>query len=127
MRPYLPNSTKQTKHKNSFQGNKESPVDNDNPSKTNKLTALVWFAVFMVGLFLAYTCTKIAIGVGAFTALPTVYEVGNGVAVFDRNNHHISTVYADRDSIPVPFSKMSINIKRAALAAEDHHFYEQHG
>ena len=78
-------------------------------------------------LFLGWMFTKLALGIPAFTALPTVYEVGNGVAVFDRFNHHISTVYADRDSIPIPFAKMSAQIKHAAVAAEDHHFYEHHG
>ncbi len=71
--------------------------------------------------------TKIALGIPAFSTLPTVYEVGNGVALFDRFNHHITTVYADRDSIPIPLSKMSSHIRHAAIAAEDHRFYEHHG
>ena len=91
------------------------------------MTAILWFVVLAIISFLAWTFTKITLGIPAFTTLPTVYEVGNGVAVFDRFNHHVSTVYADRDSIPVPFSKMSIHMRHAAIAAEDHHFYEHHG
>jgi penicillin-binding protein 1A len=91
------------------------------------LNGLVWSLILFVIVFLSWMFTKIALGIPAFSTLPTVYEVGNGVAVFDRFNHHISTVYADRDSIPIPLSKMSSHIRHAAVAAEDHHFYEHHG
>lgn len=88
---------------------------------------MVWGLILFVILFLGWMFTKLALGMPVFSTLPTVYEVGDGVAIFDRYNHHISTVYADRDSIPIPLSKMSSNIRRAAIAAEDHHFYEHHG
>ncbi len=88
---------------------------------------MVWLLIlFLIGI-VAWMGTKIALGVPAYSTLPTVYEVGNGVALFDRFNHHITTVYADRDSIPIPLSKMSSHIRHAAIAAEDHRFYEHHG
>jgi len=70
---------------------------------------------------------KAALGIPIVLHLPDVYEVGKGVAIFDRNDKHLSTVYADRDSIPVPLAKVSPFMRTALVAAEDHRFYEHHG
>jgi penicillin-binding protein 1A len=59
--------------------------------------------------------------------LPNTYAVGKGVSIFDRYNHFVCTVYADKDCQPVPLAKISPNLRLAVLAAEDHHFYEHHG
>lgn len=120
------NSTRQTKRKKFFQDN-DAPVSNFKRKPNPIITGILWLLIlFLIGIA-AWMGTKIALGIPAFSTLPTVYEVGNGVALFDRFNHHITTVYADRDSIPIPLSKMSSHIRHAAIAAEDHRFYEHHG
>lgn len=122
----LRNYAKQTRHKKFYQDNDE-PVNAFKPKSNPIMTGLKWLILmFLIGI-LAWILTKISLGIPAFSTLPTVYEVGNGVALFDRFNHHITTVYADRDSIPIPLAKMSSHIRHAAIAAEDHRFYEHHG
>lgn len=59
--------------------------------------------------------------------LPTLAETSAGVKIFDRHDKYICTVYADRDKLPVPLSKMSPNIRKAVMAAEDHTFAHHHG
>lgn len=59
--------------------------------------------------------------------LPTVYEVGKGIAFFDRNNKYIRTVYADRERQPVPLSKVSRAMIEAIISAEDRNFYQHKG
>ena len=80
----------------------------------------------LVGSFLLLTVVKLAVGVPN-ASLPTLYAVGKGVAIFDRNNRYVCTVYADRDRMPVPLSQISPNVRLALLAAEDHNFYGHHG
>jgi len=122
----LRNYAKQTRHKKYYQDNDE-PVNAFKPKSNPVMTGLKWLILmFLIGI-LAWILTKISLGIPAFSTLPTVYEVGNGVALFDRFNHHITTVYADRDSIPIPLAKMSSHIRHAAIAAEDHRFFEHHG
>src|ERR1700677_1223182 len=60
-------------------------------------------------------------------SLPTVYAVGKGVALFDRHNKYVTTVYADRDRKPVLLTQISPNMRTAVLAAEDHNFDQHHG
>lgn len=103
------------------------PVSNFKRKSNPIIAGMMWLLFLFLCGIVAWMGTKIALGIPAFSTLPTVYEVGNGVALFDRFNHHITTVYADRDSIPIPLSKMSSHIRHAAIAAEDHRFYEHHG
>jgi penicillin-binding protein 1A len=121
----LRNSTKQTRHKK-FAPDSD-PVNNFKPRPNPIISGIKWLVLIFLFGILAWIVTKITLGIPAFSTLPTVYEVGNGVALFDRFNHHITTVYADRDSIPIPLSKMSSHMRHAAIAAEDHRFYEHHG
>jgi penicillin-binding protein 1A len=122
----LRNSTKQTRHKRFLQDS-DAPVNNFKPRPNPIISGIKWLVLLLLIGILAWIVTKVSLGIPAFSTLPTVYEVGNGVALFDRFNHHITTVYADRDSIPIPLSKMSSHMRHAAIAAEDHRFYEHHG
>src|ERR1700733_9365664 len=78
----LPNFTKQTKRRKFFQGS-NSPVNTYKRAPNPILNGLVWSLILFVIVFLSWMFTKIALGIPAFSTLPTVYEVGNGVAVFD--------------------------------------------
>jgi len=59
--------------------------------------------------------------------LPTLVTADRGVQFYDRYDHYICTIHADRDRQPVPLSKISKNMRKAVVAAEDHHFYNHHG
>lgn len=96
-------------------------------TKTGKWSKLHWALLLLALMPCCWMCYKAFLGIPVVLHLPDVYEVGKGVAIFDRNDKHVSTVYADRDSIPVPIAKVSMVMRRAVLAAEDHHFYEHHG
>ncbi|HEY9714065.1 MAG TPA: PBP1A family penicillin-binding protein, partial [Chroococcales cyanobacterium] len=86
------------------------------------------------------TCIAIAIGVGYGGAklwrylkdMPDVslverYEPIEAIQVYDRNDHLICTVEGDEDRRVVPLNQVSLQMRQAMLAAEDHHFYEHHG
>jgi len=98
--------------------------------RPSRVGAIYWLAtaalVLVLGAFFTLTVVKLAYGVPN-ASLPTLYAVGKGVAIFDRNNKFVCTVYADRDRIPVPLNHISANMRIAVLAAEDHNFYKHHG
>jgi 1A family penicillin-binding protein len=90
-------------------------------------------------IFIGLTCSLLFAGIiaGAIIykglnlpsglQLPTLSQVGSGVTIYDRQDHFICTVHADRDTEPVPLSKISKNLRSAVLAAEDGRFYQHHG
>ena len=59
--------------------------------------------------------------------LPTLRESSRGVVLFDRSNHYLCTLYEKRDCHPVALSKISTNMRKALVAAEDRHFYSHCG
>jgi len=59
--------------------------------------------------------------------LPTLNQAGKGIILYDRYDHYICTLHADRDTQPVPLSKISPNMRKAVLAAEDRKFFQHHG
>ncbi|HEY9773849.1 MAG TPA: PBP1A family penicillin-binding protein [Planktothrix sp.] len=59
--------------------------------------------------------------------LPTLAQSKAGVAIYDKNNKYVCTVYADRDKDPVALSQVSPNMRNAIVSAEDHNFYKHHG
>jgi len=59
--------------------------------------------------------------------LPEANSAGPGVYIFDRYDRLTCRLNGDENSLPVPISKVSRNMKLAILAAEDHRFYSHHG
>lgn len=99
-------------------------------SAKRKLTPLQIATVTLITIvfagMLAITLAKAWLGVPN-ASLPTLYAVGKGVAIYDRFNKYVCSVYADRDRKPVPLNEVSNDMKSALLAAEDHNFYKHHG
>ncbi len=60
-------------------------------------------------------------------SLKTLNETRAGISVYDRFDRFICTVHESRDIEPVPLSKVSMNMRNALLAVEDHKFYEHGG
>ena len=91
---------------------------------------LLWMIVTLcfigVAAFIGIMRLKSQLGVPN-AVLPTLQAADTGVQFFDRNNHYLCTVHADRDRQPVPLAKISKTMRTALLAAEDHHFYEHRG
>ncbi len=58
---------------------------------------------------------------------PNLEETAKGVAIYDRQDRYICTVYEGKDKEPVPLWKISQNMQNAILAAEDHNFYTHAG
>jgi penicillin-binding protein 1A len=58
---------------------------------------------------------------------PELPAWGNGIAVFDREDKKVCTIYGERDQQPVALKRMSPNIQHAIIAAEDHDFYSHDG
>lgn len=89
--------------------------------------AVILASLLLAGAVILYLVLfKAALGIPA-SGLPTVYEVGRGIAFFDRNDKYVRTVYADRDRQPVPLSKVSRSMIAAMIAAEDRNFYKHIG
>jgi len=82
--------------------------------------------VLIIGALLVLLCLRQALGVQS-VKLPTLRDTGRGVTLFDRYDHVLCTLHADRDRQPVPLSSISVNMKNALLAAEDRHFYYHPG
>lgn len=59
--------------------------------------------------------------------LSTLDEARAGLSIYDRFDRFICTVHEKRDTEPVPLSKVSMNMRNAILAIEDHKFYEHKG
>lgn len=59
--------------------------------------------------------------------LSTLDESRAGLSIYDRYDRFICTVHEKRDTEPVPLSKVSMNMRNAILAIEDHKFYEHKG
>lgn len=59
--------------------------------------------------------------------LPSLNAMNRGVAFFDRNDHYVRTVHEDKDREVVPLDKISTNMRKAIIAAEDHRFYQHLG
>jgi penicillin-binding protein 1A len=59
-------------------------------------------------------------------SLETLAETKSGITIYDRYNREICTVQT-RDREPVPLEKMSVNMRNAVVAVEDHNFYKHHG
>lgn len=55
--------------------------------------------------------------------LPSLKEQDRGIVVYDRDNHFLFTIHKDKDSKPIPLSKVSTNLIKAVLAIEDHSYY----
>ncbi len=60
-------------------------------------------------------------------SLRSLNEARAGISIYDRNDRFICTVHEQRDIDPVALSKVSMNMRNALLAVEDHKFYEHHG
>lgn len=54
-------------------------------------------------------------------------SAAKGVAIYDRQDRYICTVFDGQDKEPVALSKVSKNMVKAILAAEDHNFYKHAG
>ena len=59
--------------------------------------------------------------------LKTLSESSAGISIYDRYDRLICTVHEGRDTDPVPLSKVSMSMRNALLAVEDHKFYEHGG
>src|SRR5580700_2656546 len=90
--------------------------------------------------FLISGITLGAIGIGYLSAaiflqakdMPDIsllerYEPIEAIQIFDRNDHLIAVVEGDEDRRVVPLNQVSLSMRQAMLAAEDHHFFEHHG
>jgi penicillin-binding protein 1A len=82
-------------------------------------------AIILAGVF-ALWLVELKLGIKSAN-LPTLSDVSRGVGIYDRYDKFVCTVRSDRDREPVPLSRISVNMQKAALAAEDHHFYEHKG
>jgi len=89
------------------------------------LAAIVGTIYGAINGAIIYTREKLEIPKGI--ELPTLSEVNRGVEIYDRTDHFICTVHADRDTQPVPLSKISKNLRLAVMAAEDRRFLQHHG
>ena len=59
--------------------------------------------------------------------VPTLKEENRGVAIFDRQGKHVTTMHYDRDIKPVPLEKMSKHVRNAIVSIEDRNFYLHEG
>ncbi len=109
----------------SYTEQQEFPVHRRRPLNRFQMLLLCIFSIAL-GFCILAAVLKLALGVPN-ASLPTVYSVGKGVAIFDRYNNHVTTVYADKDRKPVALSQISMNVRNALLAAEDHNFFHHHG
>lgn len=60
-------------------------------------------------------------------AMPELYGPSAGVYIFDRYDHLISVVSGDENRLPVKLKDVSLPMRQAIVAAEDHRFYHHHG
>lgn len=54
-------------------------------------------------------------------------DTAKGVAIYDRFDRYVCTVYDGKDKEPVSLNKVSPNMTHAIIAAEDHNFYKHAG
>ncbi len=59
--------------------------------------------------------------------LPTLIQEAQGIELYDRKDHFICTIHADKDCCPVPLSKISVNLRNALVSTEDRRFYRHMG
>ncbi|MBY0551686.1 MAG: PBP1A family penicillin-binding protein [Candidatus Obscuribacterales bacterium] len=58
---------------------------------------------------------------------PELDQSSKGLAIYDRHDRYLCTVFKDTDKEPVPLSQVSKSMRNAILAAEDHNFYKHAG
>ncbi|PWT99753.1 MAG: penicillin-binding protein [Candidatus Melainabacteria bacterium] len=51
----------------------------------------------------------------------------SGLQIYDRNDKLVLTVFADRDSFPVPLGQIAKSMQQAIVTSEDRDFYQHHG
>jgi penicillin-binding protein 1A len=86
------------------------------------VVAAVLFCVVLIGLL----CVREELHIGS-VVLPTLETANRGVQFYDRFDHYLCTVHADRDRQIVPLTEISNNMRMAVIATEDHRFYSHHG
>jgi penicillin-binding protein 1A len=75
----------------------------------------------------ALASLKKDLGIAQESTLPTLNDIRSGVTIYDRADHYLCTLHDSQDRQPVPLEKVSINMRNAVLAAEDHNFYNHFG
>jgi len=58
---------------------------------------------------------------------PLIPIAGDGLQIYDRDNHAVCTIYGDRDQQLVKLKQVSAFVPKAFVAAEDHDFYVHNG
>jgi penicillin-binding protein 1A len=83
--------------------------------------------LIIVGLFTFVTLLPSAALTLMGMPQPQLPAWGKGVAIYDRNDNKVCTIYGERDQEPVPLKEISPNMQHAIIAAEDHDFYSHDG
>lgn len=92
-----------------------------------KNITLIVVAIIGIGLaFLGYKVGQHLMQIPDLSFLEN-YNPVQTIQIFDKNDKLVVTVDGAEKRIIVPLSAVSKNMKKALLAAEDHHFYEHKG
>lgn len=80
-------------------------------------------------LALSISAAFVVKGIGSFPfiSLPSLNAQKGNVQVFDRYDRLICTVHEEKNVEPVPLDRISVNMRQAAIAAEDKSFYQHFG
>lgn len=63
----------------------------------------------------------------SFAKLPSLKQQAEGLSIFDRYDKLVCVVQKGENKEPIPIEKMSVNMRNAMIAAEDHNFYRHFG
>lgn len=88
----------------------------------------MWLFTAIVTLVVVCLCFGVVLffllSYGRDVVLPGLH---NGIEVYDRRGNLVGLMEPDRIIVPVPLSKMSVHLRQAIVASEDHNFYHHHG
>jgi len=93
--------------------------------KTRQILGVIALILLVTGVA-AFRQYEISLGVES-VKLPTLSDVSRGVTIYDGKDRYVCSINTTRDCHPVPLTKISPNIQKAVIAAEDHNFYSHKG
>src|SRR6516165_3180227 len=84
-------------------------------------------AAIVAALFVLGAMVLLVISVNTSIKSLSLPSEDSGLQIYDRNNKLVLTVFADRDSFPVPLSQIAGSMQQAIVTSEDRAFYQHHG
>ena len=81
----------------------------------------------LVALVAFIALCLLVISVNASIKSLTLPSEDSGLRIYDRNDRLVLTVFADRDSLPVPLSQIAESMQEAIVTSEDRAFYQHRG